>query len=620
MKALAGPRPSQNGGRPSALSPAPGAISEGDRLLLVAVTAAAGLVTVILLTGHVATAMLGRGWPHYEISDAPGIVGRVVADPADPGRAWDPVNQGGAPPGPVLWWTVLTAVCAGPVVVAVAASRRQPRGTYSAAWATGRQLRRLRVRRAGHGRVVVGTIEKRRLVAVESRHSLLVLGPTQTGKTTGLAIPAILEWPGPVVATSIKSDLIADTIGSRAAHGDVLVFDPADCTRFVGSQWTPLANCATWRGAMRAAWELTAAAKSAVGNSMALADFWFNAGAKALAPLMLAAYHSGGTIADVARWVDREERDEPLDLLRALESDAAIAHEATFRREDRGRSNLVQVMQAAVGPYLDPTVADSARRSEIVAEKLLDGGRHTLYLSAPPDEQDRFRPLFTALLGQVISAAYRQAGRSGKPLDPPLLIVLDEAANIAPVDNLPTVAATAASMGLQLVTVFQDIAQIKLRYGNAAGTVVNNHRAKLLLPAVSDLDTLDFASRLVGEEEVDRDSRTTDGQGHNSATTATYWRRLLPPELANRLDDGEAVLLYGNLPPARVALRPWYANRRLRRLANRDHQPIPARPPDSPAAPQSPLGQHADPDHSTDVVSARDAARARRRNPEVIHV
>jgi type IV secretory pathway TraG/TraD family ATPase VirD4 len=45
-------------------------------------------------------------------------------------------------------------------------------------------------------------------------------------------------------------------------------------------------------------------------------------------------------------------------------------------------------------------------------------------------------------------------------------------------------------MGLQLVTVFQDVAQIKDRYGTSAGTVVNNHRAKLFLPGISDLDTL----------------------------------------------------------------------------------------------------------------------------------
>ena len=212
----------------------------------------------------------------------------------------------------------------------------------------------------------------------------------------------------------------------------------------------------------------------------------------------------------------------------------------------------------------------------------------------------------------MISGAYRQAGRTGKPLDPPLLIVLDEAANIAPVDNLPTIAATAASMGVQIVTVFQDIAQIKLRYGNAAGTVVNNHRAKLLLRAVSDLDTLDFASRLVGEEEVDRDSHTTDGQGRHSATTASHWRRLLPPELANRLSDGEAVLMYGNLPPAQVRLRPWYAKRRLRRLATRDYHRMTTGDREALENPRSAPRPDPDPDGATDVVSILDAARARR--------
>lgn len=584
-----------------------GGFSESDRLLLLAVTASAAVVLVVIATGHLSTAVVGRGWPQYRLADVPGIIARAAARPADPGRAWDPVNTGGAPPGPVLWWTVCIAIALLPASAVAALTVRRRRSSYSATWASTHQLRRLRVRGHDHGRLVVGTARQRKL-AVEARHSLLVLGPTQTGKTTGLAIPAILEWPGPVIATSVKADLIADTIGWRSEQGDVFVFDPAACTPFIRSQWSPLAGCASWTGAMRAAWELSTAAKSAVGTTMAVGDFWFNAAAKALAPLLFAAHHSGGTIADVARWVDREERDEPLDLLRALEPDAAIAHEATFRREDRGRSSLIQVMQSAVGPYLDPIVADSARRSEIVADELLDGGRHTLYLSAPPDEQDRLRPLFTALLGQVIAAAFKHAGRTGRPLDPPLLIVLDEAANIAPLENLPTVAATAASMGVQLVTVFQDLAQVRLRYGHAAGTVVNNHRAKLLLPAISDLDTLDLASRLVGDEEVDRDSHTTDGTGRRSATTATHWRRLLPPELANRLRDGEAVLLYGNLPPARLRLRPWYRDRRLRRLATHDHAPMATATQGDSAAPPPPVTA----DDDTDVVSILEAARARR--------
>ena len=458
---------------------------------------------------------------------------------------------------------------------------------------------------------MVGTVS-RDLLAVEARHSLLVLGPTQTGKSTGLAIPAILEWPGPVVATSVKVDLIADTIGWRSGLGDVHIFDPAGCTPYPRSSWTPLAGCGDWPAAMRAATEITGAAKAAVGGSMALADFWFASVAKALAPLLLAAAQSGRTISDVARWVDREERDEPLAILRDISPDAALAHQATFRREERARSSLVQVLQSAVGPYLEPTVAASAERSSFTASDLLDGGAHSLYIAAPADEQDRLRPLFTMMLGQVLTEVYRQSGRTGRPLAAPLLLVLDEAANIAPVENLPTVAATAAAMGLQVVTVFQDLAQVRLRYGDAAGTVVNNHRAKLLLPAVSDMDTLDLASRLIGDEEVGRDSHTTDSSGRRSSTTAVNWRRLLPPESACRLDDGQAVLVYGNLPPTKVQLRPWYSTRHLRRRAKRSGSPAVA---DDGAGSSStatgPVGGEPGVAEVPEVVTIREAAKAR---------
>ena len=52
---------------------------------------------------------------------------------------------------------------------------------------------------------------------MERRHSLLVVGPTQSGKTSGLAIPALLEWQGPVLATSVKGDLLGHTEAARKA-------------------------------------------------------------------------------------------------------------------------------------------------------------------------------------------------------------------------------------------------------------------------------------------------------------------------------------------------------------------------------------------------------------------
>ena len=137
----------------------------------------------------------------------------------------------------------------------------------------------------------------------------------------------------------------------------------------------------------------------------------------------------------------------------------------------------------------------------------------------------------------------------GAPLDPPLLVVLDEAAHIAPLPELDGLAATCASHGIQLVTVWQVLAQVKRRYGGRAATVLNNHRAKLFLPGIADPDTLEYASRLVGDEEVTQPSVTRDARGwafdhvlDGNAPAPTARRAALPPARAGgaRLRDPPA--------------------------------------------------------------------------------
>jgi type IV secretory pathway TraG/TraD family ATPase VirD4 len=139
---------------------------------------------------------------------------------------------------------------------------------------------------------------------------------------------------------------------------------------------------------------------------------------------------------------------------------------------------------------------------------------------------------------------------------------LDEAAHIAPLPELDGLAATCASHGIQIVTIWQDLAQVRGRYGARAPTVLNNHRAKLFLPGIADPDTLEYASRLIGDEEASHPSVTRDPTGRRSTTSTTTPRRLLPPEALRCLPRGRAVLVYGTLPPVRLQLRPWWADGR----------------------------------------------------------
>lgn len=109
------------------------------------------------------------------------------------------------------------------------------------------------------------------------------------------------------------------------------------------------------------------------------------------------------------------------------------------------------------------------------------------------------RPLFATLVQDVLAEVYERATRSGQPLDPPLLVVLDEAANIAPLRDLDTLASTAAGQGIQLVTVFQDLAQVTERWGPRGQTIVRNHRAKIIGSGIADPTTLDWAARVLGD-------------------------------------------------------------------------------------------------------------------------
>jgi type IV secretion system protein VirD4 len=415
------------------------------------------------------------------------------------------------------------------------------------------------------GRLVLGYRGRPggRLVAAEPRQSVIVFGPTQSHKTSGMAVPSILAWDGPVLAASVKTDLIAHTLGYRRTLGAVHCFDPSGSTGLESATWSPLPASRTWPGARRSAAGLTEVAKGSVG-SMSDGDFWYATAARMLAPLLFAAASGRRDMSDVVRWVDTQEEDEVLHLLADTGVPEALnAARATFGKEDRQRSSIYTTVETILEPFADAgscTDPFGAGPVELVDPASLVSGANTLYLCAPAHDQRRLTPLFVSVIRQTIEHVYDRVTRTGQPLDPPLLVVLDEAANIAPLADLDALASTAAGHGIQLVTIWHDLAQINARYGPRATTVVNNHRAKLFLSGISDPSTLEYASQLIGDEEVVLPTTTRGGSQSPSTTHSPSVRRLAPPDHLRRISPGQAVLLYGSLPPARLTLRNWFTD------------------------------------------------------------
>jgi type IV secretion system protein VirD4 len=305
-------------------------------------------------------------------------------------------------------------------------------------------------------------------------------------------------------------------------------------------------------------------------TGMSDSAFWYAAAAKQLAPLLLAARCGGLTMADVVRWTNTGVFDEPSRLLElAGECDAGVALAACEARDPRILSSVATTLETVLAPFEDPVVVASTSASDIDADELIGQGG-TLYLCGPSHEQHRVGSLFAALVSSAVAAAIKRVNDTGAPLDPPLLLVLDEAANIAPIRDLDVLASTGAGLGIQLVTVCQDLAQLAARYGSERSrTIANNHRAKVLLSGVSDLATLDLLSGLAGETARREDTLTHDlRDGRRTRSSAIAFRRLAPTDELRRIPPGAGLLIYGHLPPVRLRLRPWYRDPGLRARAS----------------------------------------------------
>ncbi len=447
--------------------------------------------------------------------------------------------------------------------------------TSPARWARLQDIRHLVVKSPMPGRIVLGEIRgisSNKLLAAECGHSLMVVGPTQSGKTTRLAIPAVLEWQGPVLVASVKSDVAVNTLAERSRQGDVWIYDPTLSSGLSGSEWvgsicgwSPLVNCRDWQGARKMARMLTDTSKSAM-TGMNDADFWHLTAMKLIAPLLFAAARTDRTMADVIRWLDRQEVGEVADILdSAGVQEACDAAEATWKREERQRSSIYTTAETILEVFYDPDVAQSERIGHykgIPDPRTFISSRDTLYLCAPAHDQRRCRTLMAAVVTNIVRAAYEVALAGGHPLNPSLLVVIDEAANVAPLADLDELASTAAGHGVQLVTIWQDLAQLNARYAVRAASVINNHRAKLFCSGISDVATLEHAGQLVGEADVLSTSNTYDRHGYSGRTHSSTYRRLLPGDALRRMPPGQAVLVYGSLPPAMIQLRePEYGYR-----------------------------------------------------------
>lgn len=294
--------------------------------------------------------------------------------------------------------------------------------------------------------------------------SLLVVGPTQSGKTSSLVIPAIVGWRGPIVVTSVKRDVVQATARWRQGAGAIQVIDPGADD---GLTWDPLEGVANLREATRVARDM-----SLSSSDRSDGEFWNAMATRLIAGALVMGVERGVDVFGVRRAIESREIEHWASE-GSSESSRSIA--ALFGHDPRTVDSVVTTAEAMLAPW-------AFEQPRAAVARLFDDAP-TMYLCATRSEHRHYEGLFRGVVRDVLERQQRlwDAGRA-----PSLLVVLDEAAHVASLDELDQVAATVAGLGVTLLTVVQDFAQLRARWADRASTIVNNHATRLVLGGLAD--------------------------------------------------------------------------------------------------------------------------------------
>jgi type IV secretion system protein VirD4 len=395
------------------------------------------------------------------------------------------------------------------------------------------------------------------------QQALLVVGPPRSGKTAGLVIPNVLAAAGAVVSTSTKPDVLSATQPGRSGMGSCWLFDPSGTVEAPPDvrpiRWSPVCASRTWDDALLTARAIVGAARP--GARWGEAAHWTERAEALLAPLLHAAALGDADMRTLLSWVLRKQSQTADGILsRHGASVGADVLAGIVDTDDREQSGIWSTAAGALGAYRsDAALAATADPNFDPAALALTGD--TVYICAPARDQQLVAPLVVAFIEQTRSGAYaaHRQGREG----PPLVLALDEVTNIAPIPDLPAMVSEGGGQGLATLACIQDLSQARQRWGPAADGFLSLFGAKVFLPGIADLATLELVSRLGGEidiptRSVSRPSRWSRSRRSPTTTWSTHRQRRLPVDAVNQLPAGTALLLEGRAPPTRVALTPWW--------------------------------------------------------------
>jgi Type IV secretory system Conjugative DNA transfer len=302
------------------------------------------------------------------------------------------------------------------------------------------------------------------------QQAVLVLGPPRSGKTSAVVVPNVLAAPGAVLSTSTKVDVLTATLPRRARQGRCWLLDPTGTVAVPDGvtpiRWSPVEACRGWDESLVTVRAMVGAARP--GGRNPESSHWTERAEALLAPLLHAAALGGGDMETVVRWVLRQDLDAPgQELARSgaasgLAADVLAGLAATDPRE---LSGIWSTAAGVLSAYRSEAALATAREVNF-DPRAFAASADTVYVCAPARHQALVAPIVVAFVEQLRAGAYALSA-AGRPFQP-MVLALDELANVAPLPDLPSLVSEGGGQGVLTLGCLQDLSQARQRWGPAA--------------------------------------------------------------------------------------------------------------------------------------------------------
>ena len=391
----------------------------------------------------------------------------------------------------------------------------------------------------------------------------MAFAPTRSGKGVGLVVPTLLSWTYSAVIHDIKGENWTLTAGWRSTFSRTLRFDP---TSDKTVRFNPLAEVRPGPTMVRDVQNIADILIDPEGTPDKRSHWDKTAYALLAGSILHVLYaEENKTLAGIAEFLSHPDRsiEDTLDLMmhtnhigtetepRVDPTIASYAREILDKKENE-RSGVISTALTCLQLYRDPIAAAATSVSDFTIEELVHGDRPlSLYLTIPPSDISRTKPLIRLILNQIGRRLTEDIQDSKARRQ--VLFMLDEFPALGRLDFFETALGYMAGYGLRAYLITQSLNQIDKAYGQ--NNAVLDHCHVRVAFASNDERTAKRISDALGTTTEQRAMRNYAGHrlapwlSHVMVSRQETARALLTPgEVMQLPADQELILLSGKRP------------------------------------------------------------------------